>query len=281
MRKRAGDDKGHTGERTAAFRKAFVQCDHLQQIIHHATFLRVCKESQKRVCHDLADAVDLQQFLATQMFDRCPAVPAKLRDQTRVGGADARNAKAVQEALHSRMPCAFCGSQQILKGFLAEALHRGDLVAERLQTKQIGRLADQSVIDQFLQRHFRKPLDVHRITAHEMHQTANLLRQTVRIRAVQRLHAVLVMDRGRMAADRTDCRNRYVVAAGQVLGNLRNDHVRLVDTDGIADAQFQLAHHADVMHRCAADRRTLQLDRIENRHRIDEPGSGRTPFDFC
>ena len=236
MLERAGDHERHAGERAAAFFKGFVQFDHLQQIIQDPALFWIREERQKGVGHDLADPFDLQQILAAQAFDRDPTVPAELRDQASVGGADTRDSEAVQETLHRRVSCALRGRQQILEGFLAEALHCGDPAAQRFQPEEIGRLADQAVIDKFFECHLRKALDVHRVTAHEMHQPADLFRQAIRVRAVQGLHAVFVVDRGRMAADRTGLRDRHIIAAGQVFGDLRNDHICLIYADRIADA---------------------------------------------
>ena len=113
-----------------------------------------------------------------------------------------------------------------------------------------------------------------------MHQAANLLRQTFRIRAVQCLHAVFIVNYGRVAADRTDRRNLDLIAAGQILGNLRYDHIGFVYADCIADSQLQFPHDTDIMHRCPADRRAFKLNRIKDRHRVDESGTRSAPFNF-
>ncbi len=78
---------------------------------------------------------------------------------------------------------------------------------------------------------------------------------------------------GLTTADRTEFRNHDIAAAGQVFRNLRDDHVRLIDRNGISLAQLHGLHDADVVDAGTAHRGSLQLHRIKNCHRIDKPGS--------
>ena len=75
-------------------------------------------------------------------------------------------------------------------------------------------------------------------------------------------------------------RNIRISAPGQILRDLRDDHVRLIDQKPVADPEHQVLHNAYVMHAGSAYRRSLQLHRFEYRHRIDQSRTGRTPLDL-
>ena len=115
MRQGTGDDEGFVCQRAAAFLVAFVEFQHLQQIIDHTTFLRILKKVQKRVGHDFSDSLHPQQLLARQMDDRAPAVLAGARDQARVCCADARDAETVQKSRYCHAARAARGEQKIFK----------------------------------------------------------------------------------------------------------------------------------------------------------------------
>ena len=69
-------------------------------------------------------------------------------------------------------------------------------------------------------------------------------------------------------------------ALGEVPANLRNDHIGFVHRNSVSDAQLQIFHYIDIVHRCPANRGSLQLHRIKNCHRIQQSRAGRTPLDF-
>ena len=81
-----------------------------------------------------------------------------------------------------------------------------------------------------------------------------------------------------MTAYGTFVRNYQVAASGKVLRDLGNDHIRLIDLDGIPDSKLQFLYNADVVHAGTAHCGAFQLHRLKNRHRVDQSGSGRAPF---
>ena len=100
------------------------------------------------------------------------------------------------------------------------------------------------------------------------------------IRTVQCLCLVFHGDPGRPAAYRTGLGDILHPAPGQVLRDLRDDHIRLVYCDPVSHAQLQLFHDTDIVDAGAAHRRSLQLHRLKDSHRIDQPGPGRAPLDL-
>ena len=62
-------------------------------------------------------------------------------------------------------------------------------------------------------------------------------------------------------------------ASREIFRDLRNDHIRLVNLNGVSDPQFQFFHDADIVHAGAANRRPLQFHRLKNRNRIDQSRS--------
>ena len=65
----------------------------------------------------------------------------------------------------------------------------------------------------------------------------HVLRLASGIGAVQCLRLVLHGDPGRAAADGTDCRDILYTAPGQILCDLRDDHIRLIDLDPVSHSQ--------------------------------------------
>ena len=113
-----------------------------------------------------------------------------------------------------------------------------------------------------------------------MSKALYLLGKALRVRTEQSLHPGFIVNYGAAAAYRAGLGDHNIIASGQVFCNLRDNHVGLVNCDCVANAQLQLPHNADVMHRSAAHSSTFQFHRLKNRYRIDKTCSGRAPLDF-
>ena len=98
---------------------------------------------------------------------------------------------------------------------------------------------DKAHANEFFQSCLRETFDIHSVPAHKQCERFDLFRLTFWIRAVQSFNAVGRTDLCSAAADRTDRRNFQLAASRQVLFDLRDDHISLVDTNHITDAEFQ------------------------------------------
>jgi len=93
---------------------------------------------------------------------------------------------------------------------------------------------------------------------------------TLRIRTVQCLCLIFHLYLCRTATDRTDLRDIFYTASGQIFCNLRNDHVGFIHLNDISYAKLQIFHNADIMHTGTAYRSSFQLYRFKDRYRIDQ-----------
>ena len=107
-----------------------------------------------------------------------------------------------------------------------------------------------------------------------------MLRLASGVCTVERFCLVFHSNPRRASTDRTDLRNILHTASRKVLRDLGDDHVGLINLDLVTDPKLQLLHDTDVVHTCPAHCRSLQLHRFKDCHRIDQPGSRRTPFDL-
>ena len=148
------------------------------------------------------------------------------------------------------------------------------------QLKDIRKLMDEASSDELLQRRLGQSLNIQGVPAHKQGKGLDFLGLTVRICAVEGFHIVHFPDLRGAAADRTDLRDILHAASGLVFGDLGDDHVGLIDLDGIPDSQLQSPHDADVVDAGAADRGSLQLHRLEDSHWVNQSGPGGTPFDL-
>ena len=98
--------------------------------------------------------------------------------------------------------------------------------------------------DKFLQSRLRKAVDVQRVTADKEGEALDALGLAVWIRAVKAADIAYLAHLRLTAADRTFLRNPDLPASGQVIGNLRDNHVGLINRDGVALAQSQGLHNA-------------------------------------
>ena len=103
---------------------------------------------------------------------------------------------------------------------------------------------------------------------------------TLRIRTVERFRIQDLPDLSLPAAHRTRFRNVPYSASGQIFRDLRDNHIGLVHLNPVPDAQLQFLHNADIVDAGSGNGRSLQLYRIENSHRINQPCPGRTPLDL-
>ena len=87
---------------------------------------------------------------------------------------------------------------------------------------------------------------------------------------MERFHTIIILDFCRAPAYRTVLRWPDAPASGQVFRDLRDDHIGFVDLYCVAGSQCQLPHDAQVVHGSTANRRPLQLHRIEHSDRIDQ-----------
>ena len=178
------------------------------------------------------------------------------------------------------MARSFNAVHHILIGFLAEALHLCDNFLIAIEPEQIRIFMDKSLIYHFLQSCFGESVDVQGITADKQGIRLNLLRRAFLIGAIQGLYFIHLTDLGGLSADRTDLRDLHVVTAGQILRDLRDDHIRLINRNMISDPQSQGTQYADIVHRGTADCGALEFYRFEDCHWIDQPGATGAPFDL-
>ena len=144
--------------------------------------------------------------------------------------------------------------------------------------KQIRKFLYKTSVYKLLQRHLGKSVNIHGISADKKRKRLNMLCSALLIGTIQRLHIIHLLNAGRLPADRTHRRNCQSITLRQILRNLRNDHIRLVNRDLIPDSQLQTAHNADIVYRSPAHSSPLQFYRLEDCHRIDQPGTTRAPL---
>jgi len=139
---------------------------------------------------------------------------------------------------------------------------------------------DKSSGNKFLQCRFRQSIYIHGISACKKGKGFNLLGCAIRVCAIKCFYIIHLLNLCGMSTGRTGFRYLQFTAAGKILCNLWNDHIRLVHRDYIPDTEFQFFYDADIMHTGTADSCPLQFNRFKNRHRIDQTGSWRAPLNF-
>ena len=129
-------------------------------------------------------------------------------------------------------------SLQSGKGFLPKAFCPGNFFPVLLQRIKVAKVAYPSHTDKFCQRLFRQPLDVHAGLVTEMDKLLYQFCRTVWI-LTEKLagSAARFMNLQTAATAWTDRWNFHRTALCLVFRNLRNDHVRLVNLNGIALSQ--------------------------------------------
>ena len=83
-----------------------------------------------------------------------------------------------------------------------------------------------------------------------------------------------------MTADRAGIRNCQLSAPGEIICNLRNDHIGFIYLDRIADTKLQLVYNADIVYAGTTDGGSFQLYRLKDGNRVDQAGTGGTPFNL-
>ena len=112
-----------------------------------------------------------------------------------------------------------------------------------IQMEDISVFVNESSRNKFLQCRLRKPVNIECIPADKQCKGFDSFCLTHRICAIQRLCIIHLTDLRSSTTNRTDFRDLNIITAGQILCNLRNDHIRLIDFDRIPDSQMQLLHN--------------------------------------
>ena len=201
-------------------------------------------------------------------------------DHFRVGKTDIGDPQTVKQPGQSRMPCPFQTCHKIVKGFLPKTFHIYDLFPVLSDLKDISEIFDKAFQDKFLQSSLRQTIDIHSVPADKKGERFDLLRLTVRIHTVKRFYFICFDHSGFLSAYRTGIRDLQISAAGKILCDLRNDHIGFIDLDLIPNTKLQFFHNTDIMNAGPADSGPFQFYRLKDSHRIDQSGSGRTPFNF-
>ena len=109
--------------------------------------------------------------------------------------------------------------------------------------------------------------------------TAMIVSENGEIITAESFSSFVVLDHGRTSAGRTSIRYLNFAGTCQVLSDLRNYHICLIYSDPVTDAESKFLHNTDIVNTRAADCRALEFNRVKYSHRIDKPGSRRTPLD--
>ena len=187
--------------------------------------------------------------------------------------SDICNSQTVDYFCQSRLFCLIQAGDQVLKGFLPESIHLYDLISVFRNLKNISEIMDKSSGNKFFQCRFRQSIYIHGISACKKGKGFNLLGCAIRVCAIKCFYIIHLLNLCGMSTGRTGFRYLQFTAAGKILCNLWNDHIRLVHRDYISDTEFQFFYNADIMHTGTADSCPLQFNRFKNRHRIDQTSS--------
>ena len=209
-----------------------------KQMIQLAVVFRIFEIFREALCNHRADSIDRTDLLFLGCPDLVQIIIKMPADHSRIGKSDVRDSKTVD---HLRKCCLLCfvnAYYKIVIGFLAKTFHCHDLFSMPCDLKNISKIMDKTFGDEFLQCSFRQSVYIHGISAYKECECLDLLRNTVRVHAVERFYFIFLNDPGFLTADRTDMRDFQITAPGQVLCDLRNDHICLVDLDRIADPKL-------------------------------------------
>ena len=97
---------------------------------------------------------------------------------------------------------------------------------------------DETLLNQLFERGLRESLDVKGVAARHQRKALHTFNRAVRVDTVEGFRVVLLAYLRLRAADRTVCGRLGRSALGEILRNLRNDHICLVDPNAVADAEF-------------------------------------------
>ena len=97
---------------------------------------------------------------------------------------------------------------------------------------------DEAFLNQFFERGLRQAVNVKSLAARHQRKTLHALNRAVRVHTVEGFRIVLFAYLRLRAADRTVRGRLCRPALGEVLRNLRNDHIGLVDPNAVAYAEF-------------------------------------------
>lgn len=136
------------------------------------------------------------------------------------------------------MAALFNRGLQSGKGFLPEAFGPDNFLPVLLQRIEVAKVPYPAHADKFGQRFFRKPLDVHAGLVTEMDKLAYQFCRTVRV-LTEKLagSAAGFMNLQTASAAWAGRWNLHRTALCLVFRNLRDNHVRLVNLDGVALSQ--------------------------------------------
>ena len=176
------------------------------------------------------------------------------------------------------MFCFLNAGLEIFIGLQAKTIHGHNDIFMLIQMENIHERMNQPVRHEFFQRCLGQPLDVQGVPADKQRIGLHGFGRAVRIFTVEGLCLIYCTDSCMSSADRALVRNGKCPASGQILRDLRDDHVGLVDLQFVPDTKLQFFYDAHVVHAGAGNGSSFQLDRLEYSHRIQQPGAGRTPL---
>ena len=266
------DHKIHTRQILSALRLFLLRDLHLgEQLLKDLSVLFIRKILYIGPGNDVPHPGDLRQLIRRRVHHLLGIISQGTADHLCIGDPDIGDPQTVYQPRQRCHPGILYACLEVQIGLLSESVHRLDLIRIPVKMENIGKIFDKSVHDEFLQRRLGQSFDIHRIPAHKKCKRLDMLCLTPGICADQRLRLIFHIDPCLTAADRTDLRNIPDAAPGQVLRDLRNDHVGLVHLDPVPHTQLQFFHDTDVVDAGAAHGSSLQLYRFEYSDRIDQP----------
>lgn len=116
--------------------------------------------------------------------------------------------------------------------------------------------------------------------ADEKIEGLDLFGLAVRVGTVQGFYIIDTADLCCPSADGTVGGDIPDAAAGQVIGDLGDDHIGLINGDPVSGSQLQPLHDTEVVDTGPAYGGPLQLHWLEYGHRIDKSRPGGAPFNI-
>ncbi len=270
-----------------------LQTAFTEQRIDNATVVLVLKEAVNLVSDFQADIRQVGQYFRQGLFDTLQRRQRTRQDLGRLF-THIGNAQRINEARQGRLSAVGDGLEQLVAGDFREAFQVDDLFV--FQLVQIGRRADEFLIDQLLDGLVTQPFDVHGATRHVMDdrllelRTAGQTPDTAIHRALgDSLLAFAALDQLRAldmrAAHRAGLRNLHCpgilgAALGNHLHHLRNHVTGTPDDHRVADHQPQPRHFVHVVQRGIGDHDACHLDRLEACDRRDGAGTTHLELDI-
>ena len=174
------------------------------------------------------------------------------------------DAQAEEETVQGAVPAGFDAPQQVVRGLLAHALQRSELLAG--QSVDVSHVPDQAVSEDLLGDRRSEPFDVHGVPGGEMGDPRLYLRRAGLVPAAPRHLVALPLER--RFTDRTDrghleLRRRAHPLALVDRDDLGDDVPALLNDHGVADAQFFITDFVFVVEGGPADRRSGKEHRFE------------------